>query len=153
MINRALAGKIQASIHQMPVISITGPRQSGKTTLCKQDYFYANLESRNPDIWEDPNCFLQQGENGMIIDDQYAPELFSYIQAKVDERGRNGEFILSGSQNFLFMERISQSLAGRVAIFHLLPFGLNELKGTDHHPGRFGFILKGISSKRPKYST
>ena len=112
----------------MPVISITGPRQSGKTTLCKQlfpDYFYANLEHPETRTFalEDPNRFLQQGENGMIIDEaQYAPELFSYIQAKVDERGRNGEFILSGSQNFLFMERISQSLAGRVAIFHLLPF-------------------------------
>ena len=150
MINRALAGRIQASIHQMPVISITGPRQSGKTTLCKQlfpDYFYANLEHPETRTFalEDPNRFLQQGENGMIIDEaQYAPELFSYIQAKVDEHGRNGEFVLSGSQNFLFMERISQSLAGRVAIFHLLPFGLNELKGTDHHPKNpFGFILKG----------
>ena len=83
MINRALAGKIQASIHQMPVISITGPRQSGKTTQCKQlfpDYFYANLEHPETRTFalEDPNRFLQQGENGMIIDEaQYAPELFS----------------------------------------------------------------------------
>lgn len=81
----------------------------------------------------------------MIIDEaQYAPELFSYIQADVDETKRNGEYILSGSQNFLFMEKISQSLAGRVAVFHLLPFSLNELRKTSYFPNSpFEYILKG----------
>lgn len=134
----------------MPVVSITGPRQSGKTTLCRElfpDYFYANLE--NPEMrsfaLEDPKQFLLQGKAGMVIDEaQYAPELFSFIQARVDETQRNGEYVLSGSQNFLFMEKISQSLAGRVAVFHLLPFSLKELKETAYSPtDPFEYILKG----------
>lgn len=150
MINRQLTEQIQHAAQQMPVISMTGPRQSGKTTLCKgifSDYFYANLENpetRNFAI-EDPHKFLEQGEKGMVIDEaQYAPELFSYIQAKVDETGRNGQYILSGSQNFLMMEKISQSLAGRVAVFHLLPFSLEELKSTSHVTANpYDYILTG----------
>lgn len=150
MINRQLTEQIRRAARKMPVISVTGPRQSGKTTLCKgifPKYFYANLENpetRNFAI-EDPRKFLLQGEKGMVIDEvQYAPELFSYIQAKVDETGRNGEYILSGSQNFLLMEKISQSLAGRVAVFHLLPFSLEELKPTSHFTGHlYDYILTG----------
>ena len=150
MIRRDIGTKILNTVKQMPVISITGPRQSGKTTLCKQlfpTYLYANLE--NPETrafaLEDPKQFLLQSQSGMIIDEaQYAPELFSYIQARVDETGRNGEFILSGSQNFLFMEKITQSLAGRVAIFHLLPFSLEEIKESKYFQADpFSFILNG----------
>lgn len=150
MIERKLAVQIRQVVDQMPVISITGPRQSGKTTLCQQlfpDYFHANLE--NPDVrafaLEDPRQFLLQGKGGMVIDEvQYAPELFSYLQVRVDQTRRNGEYILSGSQNFLLMEKIAQSLAGRVAIFHLLPFSLDELRDTDYFPrGPYDFILKG----------
>ncbi|MDX2250517.1 MAG: ATP-binding protein [Bacteroidia bacterium] len=150
MVKRAISDQILSAARQMPVVSITGPRQSGKTTVCRQlfpDYFYANLE--NPETREyalrDPKKFLAQGEKGMIIDEaQYAPTLFSYIQVIVDETGRNGEYILSGSQNFLLMEKITQSLAGRVAIFHLLPFSLNELMPTEYQPSNpWEYILKG----------
>ncbi len=78
---------------------------------------------------QDPKGFLQQFSNGGIIDEaQLAPELFSYIQVIVDESGKTGQFILSGSHSFLFHHRISQSLAGRTAIFHLLPFSFSELQ-------------------------
>ena len=150
MITRQLTDHIRKVAQQMPVLSITGPRQSGKTTLCRAlfpDYLYANLEHPETRAFalEDPKGFLAQREGGMVIDEaQYAPELFSYVQATVDETRRNGEFVLSGSQNFLFMEKISQSLAGRVAIFHLLPFGLQELRDTPYFPERpFQFVLQG----------
>jgi predicted AAA+ superfamily ATPase len=136
---------------KMPVVSITGPRQSGKTTLAKQlfpEYTYTNLE--NPltrDFARDnPIRFLQQSKRGLIIDEaQYVPELFSYIQIHVDETRRNGEIILSGSQNFLLMEKITQSLAGRVAIFNLLPFSVQELDGTQHAgKDAFEYIFNGL---------
>lgn len=117
----------------MPIIVVTGPRQSGKTTLVKElfpEYKYYNLEF--PDIREiaksDPRKFLENFEQGIIIDEiQYAPELFSYIQALSDEKKIYGKFILTGSQNFSLIESVSQSLAGRAAIFSLLPFSINEL--------------------------
>jgi hypothetical protein len=137
MIQRQLATRIREAAAQMPVVSVTGPRQSGKTTLCRNlfpDYFYANLE--NPETrtfaLEDPRAFLAQGPAGMVIDEaQYAPQLFSYIQTIVDEKKQNGAFILSGSQNFLLMEHITQSLAGRVAVFYLLPFSCGELQAAE----------------------
>ncbi|MEM9888663.1 MAG: ATP-binding protein [Bacteroidota bacterium] len=150
IVARKIAERVKTVAKQMPVISITGPRQSGKTTLCRHlftDYFYANLE--NPETrafaQEDPKRFILQGESGMIVDEaQYAPSLFSYIQARVDETKKNGTYILSGSQNFLFMEKITQSLAGRVAVFHLLPFSLEEIESTVYFPeAASNFILKG----------
>jgi len=134
----------------MPVISLTGPRQSGKTTLTRAafpNHAYVNLE--NPATrrlaLENPVGFLDQFAAGVIIDEaQYAPELFSYIQVRVDERQQNGNYVLTGSQNFLFMEKISQSLAGRVAIFHLLPFSLTELVGTPYAvENPFEYIFRG----------
>ena len=120
--------------NKMPVISITGPRQSGKTTvakMCFPHYDYVNLE--NPDTLEDaksdPRSFLIRFKQGLIIDEiQLFPELFSYIQTISDERGIPGEFIITGSQNFLLSAKISQSLAGRVFVTHLLPFNFSELK-------------------------
>ena len=124
---------------KFPVLSITGPRQSGKTTLCKtvfEDYTYVSLE--NPDIRQfahtDPKGFLTQYNKYVIFDEvQNVPELFSYIQSIVDESEINGQFILSGSQNFLLSQQISQSLAGRTYIFHLLPLSLEELRPTDYN--------------------
>lgn len=136
LLTRELGIKIRAISEKMPVVSITGPRQSGKTTLAKQifpDYAYFNLENPLTRQYarENPLRFLEQSGQGMIIDEaQYVPELFSYIQVHVDNTRRNGEIILSGSQNFLLMEKITQSLAGRVAIYHLLPFSIRELAGT-----------------------
>jgi len=95
---------------------------------------------------ENPIGFLQQFPDGLIVDEaQYAPELFSYIQVAVDESGRNGQYILSGAQNFLLMEKTTQSLAGRVAVFNLLPFSIKELEGTDFQlENPFEYIVKGF---------
>jgi len=150
MIHRTLGDRIKSAAGQMPIISITGPRQSGKTTLCRAlfpSHFYANLEDPETRAFalNDPKQFLRQGQRAMIIDEaQYAPELFSHLQVIADESGKNGEYILSASQNFLLMEKITQSLAGRIAIFHLLPLSLEELKPTSYSPDNpFDFILNG----------
>jgi len=151
LINRQLGEKIREIAGKMPVVSITGPRQSGKTTLAKQifpEYEYANLENplTRQFARDNPFRFLRQGERGIVIDEaQYLPELFSYIQVHVDETRRNGEIILTGSQNFLLMEKITQSLAGRVAIFNLLPFSVRELTGTPYeHKNAFDYIYQGF---------
>lgn len=135
MIRRELEGKIIKSTKFFPVIALTGPRQSGKTTLVKElfgnKYKYVNLEDveQRSFAQNDPKGFLEEYNGKVIIDEaQYVPELFSYIQVLVDSRKKTGQFILTGSQNFLLLEKISQSLAGRVAIFHLLPLSLKELK-------------------------
>ncbi len=134
MVNRELRAKVVRMASKMPVLTITGPRQSGKTTLAKMSfprYDYVNLETPENRAFaaSDPNNFLARFTKGVIIDEaQYVPELFSYIQAITDESGKAGQFILTGSQNFLLLEKISQSLAGRVAIFNLLPFSIAELK-------------------------
>ncbi|WP_229599612.1 ATP-binding protein [Runella rosea] len=138
MIQRHLASKINTLLEKYPIVSITGPRQSGKTTLAKMvrpDYQYVSLEnlSIRQFAQSDPQGFLTQYQDGVILDEvQYVPELFSYLQVYTDERNRKGEYILTGSQNFLLMEKITQSLAGRVAVFHLLPFSWNELKNTKY---------------------
>ena len=137
MIQRQIIPLIKEMSEKMPIISITGPRQSGKTTLsknCFPDYDYYNLE--NPDTFDeaksDPRYFLSRHKKGIIIDEvQLLPELFSYIQTMSDESGKTGEYILTGSQNFLLSEKITQSLEGRVFIAHLLPFSLDELKNTN----------------------
>ena len=116
------------------VITLTGPRQSGKTTLVKKifkDKPYVNLENpRERDFaLEDPEGFLARFKDGAVIDEiQRAPDLFSYIQVIVDERKMNSMFILTGSQNFALLEQLTQSLAGRTGLVKLLPFSCNELK-------------------------
>ena len=133
MIERILATKMISMAQKFQVITLTGPRQSGKTTLVKSAFPalpYASLEE--PDIRQialtDPRGFLSNYPNGAILDEiQNTPELFSYIQSLVDEN-RQVQFILTGSSNFLLMEKISQTLAGRTAVLHLLPFSYNELE-------------------------
>ncbi len=136
MIPRALTPVLKRAARRFPVVTLTGPRQSGKTTLVKkvfQNYTYVSLET--PDerefALEDPKGFLGRFEGPVILDEiQRAPDLFSYIQVLVDRKeGKPGLYILTGSQNFLLMEKISQSLAGRCAVLHLLPFSMAELQG------------------------
>lgn len=151
MIKRDIVDIIKLMAQKMPVISITGPRQSGKTTvakMCFPDYDYVNLE--NPDTLEDaksdPRLFLSRYDKGLIIDEiQLFPELFSYIQTISDEKNSVGEFIITGSQNFLLSEKISQTLAGRVFITHLLPLSISELKDAGFELNNFEkFIFQGF---------
>ncbi|MFH1671904.1 MAG: AAA family ATPase, partial [Pseudomonadota bacterium] len=140
MIKRALEKKLKKAATQYPVVTLTGPRQSGKTTLVRavfKNYDYVSLE--DPELrsfaLEDPRGFLQQFRKNVILDEvQRTPELFSYIQTIVDEENRAGQFILTGSQNFLLLESISQTLAGRCAILHLLPLSRDELAGIPSLP-------------------
>ena len=132
MIPRTLEKKLRESAKQYPVVLITGPRQSGKTTLCRkifQKKHYVSFE--NPDTREfaqnDPKGLLERHPEGAIFDEiQRVPALLSYIQGIVDERGENGLYILTGSQNILLLKSVQQSLAGRVAILKLLPFSYQE---------------------------
>lgn len=154
MLQRHLAAKINELLGKYPIVSITGPRQSGKTTLARMvrpEYRYVSLEnlSARQFAQSDPQGFLNQYRDGVILDEvQYVPELFSYLQVFTDERNRKGEYILTGSQNFLMMEKITQSLAGRVAIFHLLPFSWEELKGTPYRSQSWEDYLVGGSYPR-----
>ena len=137
MIRRILEHKLRQAATRFPVVTVTGPRQSGKTTLVRHTFnhhAYASLELPDQRAFalEDPRGFLAQFNGPVVLDEaQRAPELFSYLQALVDERDQPGQFILSGSQNFLLLQTISQSLAGRCAVLHLLPLSLAELTG---HP-------------------
>jgi predicted AAA+ superfamily ATPase len=122
-----------------PAIAITGPRQSGKTTLAKhvfKDKPYVSLE--NPDLKEmsqiDPRGFLEKYKNGAVFDEaQRSPELFSYLQEIIDQSNKPGRFVLTGSQQFGLFSGISQSLAGRVGLVHLLPFAYHELYSPQKH--------------------
>lgn len=138
MIQRKLSQQIIAAAEKMPIIAITGPRQSGKSTLIQQcfpQHKYFNLEDLELRDFakSDPKGFLKNIENKAIIDEvQYAPDLLSYLQVITDREKIPGQFIISGSQNLLLMDKISQSLAGRVAIFNLLPFSLEEIQNTQY---------------------
>ena len=137
MIFRAATSKVQFLAQQFKAVAIIGPRQSGKTTLVKYVFpekAYVNFE--NPDTrlfaTEDPRGFLSNYPDGAIFDEaQRVPALFSYLQQILDESLTNGLFIITGSNNFLLQESISQSLAGRVAYLTLLPLTLDEI-GVQH---------------------
>lgn len=134
MIERTLKNRIVDLATKYPVVTLTGPRQSGKSTLLKQsfpDYKYVSLEDL--DVREfaatDPRGFLSTYPNKVIIDEaQRVPSLFSYIQSHVDKENASGMFLLAGSHNFLLMENVNQSLAGRTAVLKLLPFSHEEMK-------------------------
>jgi len=134
MIKRSITEKLRYYSTKYPVVTITGPRQSGKSTLIKDtfpDYNYITLE--DPDILlmikDDTRLFLKNFPDKTIIDEaQRYPEIFSYLQGHIDKSSKNGMYILSGSHNFLLMESISQTLAGRTAILKLLPLSYRELE-------------------------
>ena len=132
MIAREITSRLKAAFEQYPFVTVTGPRQSGKTTLCQQafpDLKYVNLEA--PDQREfaesDPRGFLAQWGEGVVVDEiQHVPKLLSYLQVLADEKGGNGLFVLTGSEQFRLSDAINQSLAGRTALLRLLPFSLRE---------------------------
>ena len=133
MIRRALADIVQASAAKMPILTLVGPRQSGKTTLAratfpKHEYFSLESPANRAAALADPEGLLAQFRGGVILDEvQRAPDLLSYIQIAVDENDVPGRFVLTGSQNLLLMHSVSQTLAGRTAVFTLLPFSMREL--------------------------
>jgi hypothetical protein len=150
MIDRTIEPVFKNLVAKYPVVTITGPRQSGKTTLCRKVFPqlpYQNLEI--PDVrqyaLDDPRGFLNRYSHGVILDEiQRAPNLLSYIQGIVDERHHAGQFVLTGSQQFEVLNRISQSLAGRTALLKLLPLSLAEIQveGTPSSVDRL--ILSGF---------
>lgn len=140
MIRRDAEKTIRSLLAGFPIVTITGPRQSGKTTLAKSIFNakpYASLE--DPDMrlmaQDDPRAFLERFPDGAVLDEvQRCPDLLSYLQTRVDADGRMGLFILTGSQQFGLMSGITQSLAGRTAFVELLPFSLRELESVGVAP-------------------
>ena len=147
MIQREAEAEIRALAKQFKAVAIVGPRQSGKTTLVRhifRDKPYANLE--NPDLrmyaTDDPRGFLSNYPDGAVLDEvQRVPHLFSYLQQILDEKSINGLFVLTGSNNFLLQEQISQSLAGRVGYLNLLPLALSEI--NDYQSNSNQLMFKG----------
>ena len=150
MIDRAMEPVLKELAAKYPVVTVTGPRQSGKTTLCRKVFPkmpYANLE--RPDTRDfattDPRGFLGGYPDGVILDEiQRAPHLLSYIQVRVDERDASGQFILTGSQQLEVINTVSQSLAGRTALLKLLPFTMGELGRSRLPLSLDGLLLTGF---------
>lgn len=161
MYKRLLQEHLQELSKSFPVLSVTGPRQSGKTTLCKMtfgNYDYVNLEDEESRyiMEQDIKGFLRKHSSGLIIDEaHYLPEVFSALQVVADENDRR-RYVILGSSNWLIMQNISQSLAGRVALVRLLPLSLSELDVTDK-TDTDSLIYKGFypaiwGKKRPVFS-
>lgn len=151
MIQRNATAKLIQLAGVFKAVAVIGPRQSGKTTLVKK--LFANkpyLSLENPDTrrfaMEDPRGFLEKYSEGAVLDEvQRAPELFSYLQEILDNSSDPGRFILTGSNNFLLQQNISQTLAGRVAFLHLLPFSVTELFKPEETPPKVDVLLvKGL---------
>jgi len=148
MIEREVASKIRELSGKFPAIGLLGPRQSGKTTLAKtlfSDKPYVSFENQDTLLAAstDPRAFLAKYSEGAVFDEiQRVPLLFSYLQGIIDERtSETGLFILTGSQNFLLLENITQSLAGRIAFIHLLPFSYHELRATEWKDSTLDFLI------------
>ncbi len=150
MIRRDISKTVKELVKGYPAVAITGPRQSGKTTLAKMlfpEKPYVSLEE--PDVralaQEDPKAFLGKYKEGAVLDEvQRCPELFSYLQGILDERSRMGRFILTGSRQFGLHSGITQSLSGRVALVQLLPFSYDELYKNKKPPELDRVLYTGL---------
>ncbi len=133
MIKRILTNQLKRLAKQYPIVTVIGPRQSGKTTLCQKTfpkYQYISLENLDQREFanSDPRGFLAQYGDRLILDEiQRCPDLPSYLQSYVDAKKTNGLFVLTGSQHFSLTQTINQSLAGRTALLRLLPFSIEEI--------------------------
>ena len=149
MFSRLLTSYIQQLATKYPVVTLLGPRQSGKTTLVRAAFPqkpYVNME--NPEnralATLDPRSFMESYPDGAILDEiQRTPNLLSYIQVKVDEVDRKGMFILTGSHQAQLHAAVSQSLAGRTSLLRLLPLSLQEIRGANFKESLEEVILKG----------
>ncbi|MYD84950.1 MAG: ATP-binding protein, partial [Acidobacteria bacterium] len=147
---RALAGTIRRAMRTFPAVLVTGPRQTGKTTLLRaalgDSPRYVSLE--RPDVRDvardDPVGFLADAGERVILDEiQYAPELLHYIKDDIDARRKPGRWLLTGSQDFALMRGVSQTLAGRIAVLHLDPLAVSEVLGAAA-PTSLGDLLEGL---------
>ena len=140
MIDRDLAPQLRRAAAQFPAVTLTGPRQSGKSTLCRALFSHlphVSLEAPDTRSYasRDPRAFLEGVPEGAVIDEvQRVPELPSYLQSLLDADPRPGRWVLTGSQNLALLESISQSLAGRTAVLHLLPLARSEVVRFEPHP-------------------
>jgi hypothetical protein len=153
---RALSRVIRKALRTFPAIVVTGPRQSGKTTLLKTMFAdsHAFVTLEDPDVRirakEDPLQFLARYKPPVIIDEiQYVPELLSYIMTRIDENRKPGQWLFTGSQHFGLMQGISQSLAGRAAVLSLLPFSLAERTGKGDTALAMGDWIKKLRTLSP----
>ncbi len=158
LITRDIGKLLKKAKNKIGIIAITGPRQSGKTTLVQnmfKNYTYINLEDLTikDRISQDPRNFIYTSKNIILDEVQKYPELLSYMQVAIDENFAPARYIITGSENLLLSHKISQSLAGRVIIFSLLPFSVNELKrakllNSSHiHQMRLGWYPRIYSQK------
>lgn len=147
MIERLLQPRVLELATRYPVLTLTGPRQSGKTTLCRMAFPelpYVSLEnpSHRELAQEDPVAFFARYGDGAVIDEvQRVPEVFSYLQGLVDEDPRPGRFVLTGSQNLALVDSLTQSLAGRTTLTELLPLSLEEIRRFPEPPADLDTLL------------
>lgn len=155
MIPRTLESTVKRAMKTFPAVLITGPRQSGKTTLLVEGFStthrFVSLE--NPDIRarlnEDPVGFLRENPPPVILDEiQYCPEFLHYIKSAIDDDRMPGQWLLSGSQSFSLMQGVTQSLSGRIALLSLLPFSLGESLGFGTRQRSIDDILENIFAGR-----
>ena len=154
LIDREVAPRVLEAARKMPSLTVTGPRQSGKTTLCRSlfpKHPYVTLEAPDTREYatEDPRGFLAAFAEGAVIDEvQRAPQLLSYVQGEIDDDPTPGRWILTGSQNLALLEAVSQSLAGRTALFNLFTLTRGEIVRFPSHPERLGQAMLAGSYPR-----